>query len=544
VSTIGDRLIRLIARAPASMHVKLIAAFFANVALLITVGALALTQLTQAHGRAEELYKLQRKIAAYRQLQNDTTAQLYTVASALLVPDERTLSATLRQLRQFGYDFDRLQFVASDEVDVLRQIEETHDEFSQLVTNAVGLMRVGDVAAARELEVRQAGPLADRLRRLTDQLVNKAEADMLASVEASRSAAETSRLVVGGFAAASIALALLLGYAISWSIIGPVKLIEARLSEIAAGDFSRRVDVPNRDELGALAADLNRTNDELGRLYAQLEAANRHKSQFLASMSHELRTPLNAVIGFSEILREQLFGQLNERQLRYVQHILEAGRHLLGLINDILDLSKIEAARMELHPESFDVADALQGVRAMLGPLIERKGQNLELAVAPGVATVYHDPARFQQVMYNLLSNANKFTPDGGAIRIRASVDEGRQLEVVVADVGVGIAAEDQERIFEQFRQVDTGYARAEVGTGLGLSLARQFARLMGGDIRVESELGVGSVFTFTLPLRYALPIGPDAGEPTSVAADQADAGRTQLPVDAAVGLVERTLGR
>ena len=244
------------------------------------------------------------------------------------MPDEPTLAATLRQLNQFGYDFDHLQFVASDEVEVLEQVQETHDQFSRLVTDAVGLMRAGNVAAARELQVRRAGQLADRLRRLTDQLVNKAEADMVARVEASRSAAETSRLVVGGFAAASIALALLLGYAISWSVVGPVKQMEARLSEIAAGDFSRRVDVPNRDELGALAADLNRMNDELGRLYAQLEAANRHKSEFLANMSHELRTPLNAIIGFSEVLLEQhVRRDLTSKQGEYLSDILAAGRH-------------------------------------------------------------------------------------------------------------------------------------------------------------------------------------------------------------------------
>jgi signal transduction histidine kinase len=478
--------------------------------------------------------KLQRKIAAYRQLQNDTTAQLYTVASALLVPDDRTLAATLRQLSQFGYDFDRLQFVASDEVEVLREIQETHDQFSQLVTDAVGMMRAGNVAGARELEVRQAGPLVDKLRRLTDQLVNKAEADMLASVEASRDASETSRLVVVGFAAASIALALLLGYAISWSIIGPVKAIEARLSEIAAGDFARRVDVPNRDELGALAAGLNRTSDELGRLYTQLESANRHKSQFLANMSHELRTPLNAIIGFSEILREQLFGELNDRQRRYVQHVMEAGRHLLGLINDVLDLSKIEAARMELRPEELDVADALRGVHAVLKPLVEQKRQTLDLVVQPGVTTVFHDAGRFRQVIYNLLSNANKFTPDGGAIRTSARLNEQGHLEIAVADTGVGIRPEDHQRVFDEFRQVDSGYARRQQqGTGLGLALARQFVRLMGGDIRVESQLGSGATFTFHLPLRYRDAAADDAQQPQAPATAAVD---SQAPDPAAVG--------
>src|SRR6266511_2674384 len=325
-----DWLPRLVARVPAGVHAKLLAAFLAIVVLLIMVGAVGLQVLGEANRRDEEFVKLQRKIAAYRQLQNDSTAQLYSVASALLVPDEPTMAETLRHLSQFGYDFDHLQFVASDEADLLRRVEDTYDAFRQVVTDAVSLTGVGNVAAARELQVSQAGPLADRLQRLTDQLVNKAEADMVASVEASRAAYETSVLVVVGFAAVSIALALTLGYAISWSLIGPVRQMAVRLDEIAAGDFSHRVEVANRDELGALAADLNRMSGNLGHLYGQLETANRHKSQFLASMSHAVRTQLNAIIGFSEVLREQLLGDLNARQQRYVQHIAESGRHLLA----------------------------------------------------------------------------------------------------------------------------------------------------------------------------------------------------------------------
>jgi signal transduction histidine kinase len=224
-------------------------------------------------------------------------------------------------------------------------------------------------------------------------------------------------------------------------------------------------------------------------------------------MSHELRTPLNAIIGFSEILREQLYGELSERQLRYVQHVLEAGHHLLGLINDVLDLSKIEAAHMELHPESFHVADALRGVHAIIKPLVEGKRQTLELVVNPENATIFHDPGRFRQVIYNLLSNANKFTPEGGAIRTNAWLNERGELEVAVADNGVGIRPEDHAKVFEAFRQVDPGYARREQqqGTGLGLALVRQFILLMGGDIRVESQIGHGSTFTFWLPPRYGV---------------------------------------
>jgi len=298
-------------------------------------------------------------IAAYRQLQHDTTGQLYSVSAALLVPDERTLEATLRQLNQFGYDLDRLQFVAKDEVELLGRVREDYDQFIKVVTRVVELIRAGKVAEGREVQLTQAGPLADRLERLTNELVNKAEADMVASIDATHDAYTTSRWVVIAFAVGSIALALVLGYAISWSLIRPVERMDERLKQITAGDFSGRVEVPNQDELGALAANLNRMNEELGRLYRQLEAASRHKSEFLANMSHELRTPLNAIIGFSEVLVDRLFGELNEKQEEYLKDIYASGTHLLSLINDILDLSKIEAGRMELELTDFDLPTAI-----------------------------------------------------------------------------------------------------------------------------------------------------------------------------------------
>ncbi len=492
---------RLVARVPAPVQAKLLAAFLAMVVLLIIVGAVGLEVLAGVNQRAEDLVQLQRKIAAYRQLQHDTTGQLYSVASALLVPDDRTLDGTLRQLNQFGYDLDRLQFVAKDEVELLGRVREDYEQFIRVVTNAVELIRAGKVAAGREVQLAQAGPLADRLERLTNELVNKAEADMVASIDASHAAYLASRWVVVGFAIGSIGLALALGHAISWSLIGPVKAMVVRLREIAEGQFTQTVQVPNRDELGDLAANVNRMSEELGRLYRQLETANQHKSEFLASMSHELRTPLNAIIGFSEVLSERMFGELNDKQAEYVADILSSGRHLLSLINDILDLSKVEAGRMELELAPYHLPSALDAALTLVRERAMRHGVSLGLEVAPEVGELVGDERKVRQVMLNLLSNAVKFTPDGGRVDVRAARD-GDAVQVSIADTGVGIAPEDQDKIFEAFQQVGPGGAAKREGTGLGLTLTRQFVGLHGGRIWVESQVGKGSTFTFTLPLR------------------------------------------
>ncbi|MGH8674674.1 MAG: sensor histidine kinase, partial [Burkholderiales bacterium] len=333
--------------------------------------------------------------------------------------------------------------------------------------------------------------------------VNKAEADMLARIDESQEDYRRSQLLVIGFALGSLLLALGLGYSISWSLIGPVRRMDERFSEISAGNFAGRVSVPNRDELGALAENLNRMSGELGRLYRQLETANRHKSEFLANMSHELRTPLNAVIGFSEVLHERMFGELNETQADYVNDIHTSGKHLLSLINDILDLSKIEAGRMELEPSDFDLPAMLETALTLVRERASRNGIALSLEIEPGIGSVRGDERKLKQVTVNLLSNAVKFTPEGGSVRLGACMN-GRAIEVSVADTGVGIAAEDQALVFQEFRQVGTDSARKAEGTGLGLALAKKFVELHGGTIRLESAVGRGSTFTFTLPVSGA----------------------------------------
>ena len=497
---------RLVARVPATIHVKLLSAFLIIVVLLIVVGAVGLETLSAVNKRTEELVLLHRKIGAYRQLQHDTTGQLYSVSSSLLAPDERSLDATLRQLNQFGYDLDRLEFVAKDEVELLGRVREDYEKFIQVVTRVIELIRAGKVKEGREIQQTEAGPLADRLERLTNELVNKAEADMVGRVEATEEAYIKSKRLVIGFAVGSILLALLLGFSISLSIIEPIKQMDERSRQIGAGDFSHRVEVPNQDELGTLAANLNRMSQELGRLYQQLEAANRHKSEFLANMSHELRTPLNAIIGFSEVLDEHMFGELNAKQDEYVRDIHSSGLHLLSLINDILDLAKVEAGRMELSLSTFNVPAALENAITLVRERAARHGVTLNMQVDEALDSITGDERKFKQILLNLLSNAVKFTPAGGKVELR-----GKQLadcvEVSVTDTGIGISAADQALIFEEFRQVGGDYAGKPEGTGLGLTLARKFVEMHGGRIWVESELGKGSTFSFTVPMS----VGPGA---------------------------------
>ncbi len=233
----------------------------------------------------------------------------------------------------------------------------------------------------------------------------------------------------------------------------------------------------------------------------QLEAASRHKSEFLANMSHELRTPLNAIIGFSEVLLERMFGEVNEKQTEYLQDILSSGQHLLSLINDILDLSKIEAGRLELELTKFHLPVAVENALTLVRELATRLGIALDLAVDDHLGDFVGDERKIRQILLNLLSNAVKFTPEGGRVSVKAVPTDG-SVEISVSDTGIGIAPEDQHAIFEEFRQVGSDDARKREGTGLGLILAKKFVELHGGRIWVESQVGKGSTFTFTLPVR------------------------------------------
>jgi signal transduction histidine kinase len=468
--------------------------------LLVALGAIGLLAVREVGRRAGDLVSLQHKIDAYRQMQHDTLRQLYVVSSALTAPDNAMLSSALRQIKQFGYDLDRVAFVAKDEVTLLARLREDHSRFIDVATRVLELTRDGRTSEARQVQTSELASLADRLERLTNQLVNRAEADMVNGVDASTAAYETSRVYVIAFALGGFLLTLALGYAISRSIVAPLQEIDERLNRIAAGDFSQKVVVANRDELGALAQHVNTACEELRELYRRLEDASRHKSQFLANMSHELRTPLNAILGFGELMLDGVYGEVPERMRGPLERMQSNGKHLLGLINDVLDLSKIEAGQFELSLAEYSVDELVAGVYGAVEPLAAEKKLSLSTIVPPRLPPARGDERRLAQALLNLVGNAIKFT-DKGEIAIEVAADE-NVYTFSVRDTGPGIAEADQAKIFEEFRQVDGSITKTKMGSGLGLAIAKRIVEMHGGRIWVNSSPGAGATFSFTAPTR------------------------------------------
>jgi signal transduction histidine kinase len=526
-----DPLVRAIGRLPAKVHTKLLIAFLGTSVLLVTVGLLGQRVLGQSNDRVGSLGALQERAFAYGQLQRDAwhvralLAQnvgddFYEVwpgadpgdaadpvAVDLLVMDAVAGVGAKTNVDRLGFappadDADSLQFIRSKAERLSTLMKEMIDLDERIIRQ---LARVeGDELPPGDerwlIHRQRAERLANDLYQRAAELANRTTAQIDDLIARNASSFQDSRNLFIGVAVGAIVLALLLGFVLSWSVIGPMQRIDARLAGIASGDFSGHVDVDNRDELGALAANVNRMNDELRRLYTELEETSRHKSEFLASMSHELRTPLNAIIGFSQVLREEMFGKVNEKQAEYLDDILSSGNHLLSLINDVLDLSKVEAGQVELEVEPFSLRDALERGVVMVRERANQDGVQVELAADPELDVVEGDERRIKQVIFNLLSNAVKFTPAGGAVDVHAVRVNG-EVRISVADTGPGIAPGDHVRIFEEFQQTGAGLEQLE-GTGLGLALSKRLVELHGGRIWLESELGKGSTFVFTLPAR------------------------------------------
>jgi len=497
-ASVKDGLVRVVLRP--SLRTKLLAAFLVIEMLLVSVGVIGLLSLREAGQQTNQVVALQQKIEAYRQVQHDTLRQLYGVSAALALPNETTLAGALRQINQFGYDLDRVSFVAKDEVALLNQVREEYARFIAVVSHIVDLIRNGRAAEAKQSELAELGPLADKLERLTNQLVNRAEADMVAGIDASRQTYARSQILVGAVALAGFVLTLVLGHAISRSVIDPVRIIHNGLNRIAAGDFAQRIEVPNRDELGELAAHVNSACDELQQLYQSLEEASRHKSQFLANMSHELRTPLNAVLGFSELMLDGIYGDPPEKMRSAVERIQRNGRHLLGLINDVLDLSKIEAGQLRLSLADYSVEELVSGVYTSVESLAAEKSLGLRIAVPPGLPPARGDERRLAQALFNLVGNAIKFT-DAGEVRIGVEA-KGDSYKFSVQDTGPGIDEADQAKIFQEFQQLDNSITKTKGGAGLGLAIVKRIVEMHGGRIWIESRLGHGATFSFLVPAR------------------------------------------
>lgn len=277
------------------------------------------------------------------------------------------------------------------------------------------------------------------------------------------------------------------------------EITERKRREGELQEKNEQLDAQN-EELQSLSQELIKQQQELIVKTGELEEVSRAKSDFLAHMSHDLRTPLNVIIGFSELMLDGVTGQLNGEQKQCLKDILGSGQHLLSLINDILDLSKIESGKMELKQRNITLRGIIDSLRSEIMPLLAKRKQSFEVDVEAGIPLVYADKAKIRQVLINLLSNSSKFTPDGGQLKIKVVTESNRCL-VSAIDNGIGIRRENQEKIFEPFCQMDNPLGRKMGGTGLGLTIAKQIIERHGGQIWVESEYGKGSQFTFTLPL-------------------------------------------
>ena len=513
-----DPLIDAVGRTPAKVHTKLLVAFLGTSILFVAVGLLGLRVLGQSNDRVGTLGGLQERNYAYAQLQRDAANVRALMAENVArefskvwtgVPRNRGLkalvidraTANVAERIAAATEVDRLGFVPpAEDVDTLRSIGRKSEEISALMLVLAELDK-DDPLSVKAVGLRQrAEGLAIDLYQDAAVLANRTTAQIEDLIARNARSYLSSRNLFIGVASTALVLALVLGFILSWSVIGPIQQIDARLAAIAAGDFSGHVDVVNRDELGDLAANVNRMNDELRRVYAELEAASRHKSEFLANMSHELRTPLNAILGFSQVLREEMFGPVNQKQAEYLEDILASGHHLLSLINDVLDLSKIEAGQVQLARGPFSLREALEHGVVVVRERANVDGVRIDVTADPAADVVEGDARRIQQVIFNLLSNAVKFTPPGGAVDVTTARVNG-EVWVSVSDTGPGIAPEDHERLFDEFQQTEAGIAQRE-GTGLGLALSKRFVELHGGRIWVESELGRGSTFVFALPAR------------------------------------------
>ena len=508
-------LVHWVAAIKASVHAKLLAGYVLVTLLVIGIGAMSLQTIAKMSSQGQLLDEAHERVHWSQEIQHALAMQMNFTAMALLLRSEATVENILRENNRFNNTLARLEKAAQpEEVELIQRIRAAQGEALTTVADIANLIRDGKVEDAMRLQQNKQYPLYRRIEGFVTQLVGR-ERNKMDQLRASVAAANRNTLILMAISAATLMLvALLLGFVISWSFILPVQKAHGFLSEVAKGNFAATINVPNRDEFGALAAHMNHMSQELHRLYEsqnqasqelqrlneQLQQASKAKSNFLANMSHELRTPMNAILGFVEMMLDEIYGEVPPHLREPLTDVQTNGKHLLRLINDVLDLSKIEAGRMELVLAEYSVQDVVETVRTSLQSLALEKGLEFVAAVEDDIPLALGDGKRITQCLMNLVGNALKFSKHG---RVAVWVEQqGENLLYRVSDTGIGIPKEELENIFGEFQQVDTAITREFSGTGLGLNITKKFVEMHGGRIWVESELGKGSTFFFAIPLR------------------------------------------
>jgi signal transduction histidine kinase len=507
--------VRWFAAVKASVHSKLLAGYLLVTFLVIGIGAMSLRTIFNMSSQGQLLDEAHERVHWSQDIQHALAMQMNLTAMALLMKSEATVENILRENNRFNNTLARLEKAAQpQELELIQRIRTAQGEALTTVADIANLIRDGKVEDAMRLQHEKQNPLHRRIEEFVSQLVER-ERNKMDQLRASVAAANKNTLILMASSAVALMLiALLLGFVISWSFILPVQKAHGFLSEVAKGNFATTIEVPNRDEFGALAAHMNHMSQELHRLYEsqrkasqelqrlneQLQQASRAKSNFLANMSHELRTPMNAILGFVEMVLDDIYGEVPPHLREPLTDVQTNGKHLLRLINDVLDLSKIEAGRMELVVVEYSVQDVVETVRTSLQSLAREKGLEFSAGVEDDIPIALGDGKRIAQCLMNLVGNALKFTKQGQiTVWVEQQADN---LLYRVSDTGIGIPQEELENIFAEFQQVDTAITREFSGTGLGLNITKKFVEMHGGRIWVESELGKGSTFFFTVPLR------------------------------------------
>jgi signal transduction histidine kinase/CheY-like chemotaxis protein len=503
------------ARVNSSIHRKLLFGFQAVALLLVGMGVLSLVVIGRMDERMGDLTAHQLKAARAQQMLYDVTVQSHFRAMALLQAPGEPTSDWAGKIAGAKEDFvallDALEADDPANADFYQRVREVNADYTRVSAQVGELFDAGRFDDAEAMHLAEEHPVSHVLEdELLRPFIDSANQQMVEARSAFQSDRTFLTRVVVVISALSVLVALLLGFALAWALILPVRKMQSALGQVTAGNFDQRVDVPNRDELGKLASDLNSTSARLAALFeseralaarltetnASLARASEAKSRFLASVSHELRTPMNAILGFTDAVLAGVDGPLNSAQKESLGWVQRGGRDLLGLINEILDLSKIEAGKLVLEPQPFAPAELVESVVTQHRSLASQKGLALAWRDSGAPDEVVLDQQRVRQILVNLLGNAVKFT-SGGEVSVEVDTVGDNKLHLAVRDTGPGIAESEHEAIFEEFRQVDG----ADSGTGLGLAISRRLARAMGGDITLESTTGQGTVFHVLLPI-------------------------------------------